>query len=340
MPLRQSIILLGLGGLTALLSPDCYSVSELQSQSVPASNKPSTHACRSVHHDAGITEICGVPQRVVALDPHAMDLLLSLGIQPIGYAEVEVALLEPFNLGAPMQVKYLGDRLTEPPTYIGTRSQPSLEAILQLKPDLIVGEDVGQFNYEILSRLAPTILLRGSEADQWQRNIQALAKAFSAEDKAQDVIAAHYQNIETVRAELSPMTAQRRTLLLASNGKTFDVFHDEQDYAGSLLRELGISLISVERALNLPADQEYPSLSLEVLPQLEPDLISVMTSAENTVEAERERWKQNPILRSLPAYQNNQVYFVDYQLWSRIRGAIAAELIIQQVQSFLLEDNQ
>ncbi|PIG95259.1 hypothetical protein [Gloeocapsopsis sp. IPPAS B-1203] len=60
-----------------------------------------------------------------------------------------------------------------------------------------------------------------------------------------------------------------------------------------------------------------------------------MTASNNTVDAERERWQQNAVLRSLCAYQNNQVYFVDYQLWSRIRGAIAADLIVDNVQELL-----
>jgi iron complex transport system substrate-binding protein len=283
-------------------------------------------SCQTIAHDAGTTTLCGTPKRVVALDPHTMDLLLSLGVQPIGYAEVEVALLESFNLGAPMQVKYLGDRITEPPTFIGTRNQPSLEAILKLQPDLIVGEDAT--NYDALSRIAPTLLLAGTEADQWQQNIQTLAQAFGTEATAQDIITAYKQKIEAGQAALAPLVTQKQTLLLATDGSSFTAFHDQQDYAGSLLRNLGISLISV-------GDNRYPNLSLEVLPQLEADIIIVMTSSDNTVEAEQKRWQQSPVLRSLPAYQNNQVYFVDYQLWSRIRGPIAAELIVDEVQEFL-----
>lgn len=284
--------------------------------------------CRTITHDAGTTPVCGIPERVVALDPHAMDLLLSLGIEPIGYAEVDVALLEPFNLGAPMQVKYLGDRLTAPPTFIGTRNQPSLEAILKLQPDLIVGEDAT--NYDALSRIAPTLLLKGNEAARWRQNLQTLAQAFDAAATAQAVITAHDQKIAAVRSALAPTITQKQALLLATDGSTFTAFHDQEDYAGNLLRNLGISLITI-------GDNRYPDLSLEVLPQLDADLVIVMASSNNTAEAERQRWQQNPILRSLPAYQNDQVYFVDYQLWSRIRGPIAAEMIIDQVQAFLMD---
>jgi iron complex transport system substrate-binding protein len=294
---------------------------------------PETLPCRNVPHDAGVTEICNRPERVVALDPHAMDLLLSLDIQPIGYAEVDVALVHPFATGDAMnEVKYLGDRLTKSPTFIGTRSQPSLEAILALKPDLIVGEDADSSSYSALSQIAPTILLRGTEADQWKSNIQRLSKAFNSEAIAWDVIAAHIQKIQQAKAKLAPIVTQKRTLLVSTDGSSFSVFHDQNDYAGSLLRDLGFSLITV-------GDNRYPNVSLEVLPQLKADFIFVMTSSDNTVEDERARWAQQPILRSLSAYQNNQVYFVDYQLWSRIRGPIVAELILDEIQTLLLPDN-
>ncbi|WP_289500775.1 hypothetical protein [Gloeocapsopsis sp. IPPAS B-1203] len=59
-----------------------------------------------------------------------------------------------------------------------------------------------------------------------------------------------------------------------------------------------------------------------------------MTTFDEMSQVEK-IWQQNLILRSLKASQNNQVYFVDYQLWGRIRGPIAAELMIEQIQTLL-----
>jgi iron complex transport system substrate-binding protein len=293
------------------------------------SSNSQTAPCREVVHDRGVVQICETPERVVALDPHAMDLLLSLGVQPIGYAEVEVALVSLFLVGTTMtDIKYLGDRILEPPTYIGSRNQPSLEAILTLQPDLIVGEDAE--NYDALSRIAPTILLRGTEAESWRKNIQTLASVFQAEAMAQAAIANHDQKIEAARATFASRFTQKRVLLVATDGTSFTAFHAPEDYAGSLLRAMGIPLISI-------GDNQYVHLSVEILPDLEADLIIVMAASNHTVTAERERWAQSPLLRSLPAYQNNQVYIVDYQLWSRIRGPIAAELIMDDLSQYLLE---
>lgn len=334
----SQLLLFFLLSITTGLISSCKIRNINPSQSSSERTKPQSVSCREVSHDVGKTTICGIPERIVALDPHGMDLLLSLGVQPIGYAEVDTALVYPFSMGTKMtQIKYFGDRITEPPTYIGTRSQPSLEAIFALKPDLIVAEDTDSSSYSMLSQIAPTILLRGTKANQWQNNLKRLSKVFNSEEIAQNAIDTYRQKIQDARMKLAPIISQKQTLLLSTDGSSFTVFQDQEDYARSLLTDMGFSLITVDDSgFNLVGDDGYPNISLEVLPQLDADIIFVMTASDNTVEAERERWAKNPILSSLPAYENNQVYFVDYQLWSRIRGSISAELIIEQVQNLLL----
>jgi len=56
-------------------------------------------SCKIVNHVWGANELCKQPQRIIALDPHALDLLLSLGIQPIGYAEDSHAVVGSPELG-------------------------------------------------------------------------------------------------------------------------------------------------------------------------------------------------------------------------------------------------
>lgn len=289
-----------------------------QSQAVDISK------CQIIQHDLGETEICQEPQRVIALDPHMMDLLLSLGIQPIGYAEKDVALLQPFSLGAPMQVKYLGPYITDPPAYIGNRSQPSLEAIFKLEPDLILGEDTTR--YDALSQIAPTVLLSGAYDDDWQDNLRTVASIFELETKAKEIINTYQERIKTTKSELTSISGQNHLLFVHTDGVIFSVF-GRRSYAATILTDLGFQLVKIGM-------DEFP-LSLEILPEIEADMIIVVASSHNTIEKERQRWEENLILRSLPAYQNQRVYFADYQLWSRIRGAIAAELIIDEVREFI-----
>lgn len=141
-----------------------------------------------------------------------------------------------------------------------------------------------------------------------------------------------YQNIQKVKAELT-QTDRRNVLLLSMTGLDYIGIFDHETFAGAILEDLGFELVVPEQLLTTNGEVV---ISLETLPRLESDRIIVMASGDSSVEQVKRVWANHSILRSLPAYQRHQVYFVDYQLWSRIQGAIAAELIIAQVREMLL----
>lgn len=298
-----------------------------------SNNNSNAGNCRPIDHGFGQTEICGTPERIVALDTHALDLLLSLGLEPIGYAEDQRALVgQPGTGQSIVDVKYLGDRLTTQPIHIGTSQSPSLEAILGLSPDLILGSFVGNSEYQTLSKIAPTLVPGNlGEPDGWRETIQMLGQILEREDQASAVLAAHDQQISRAKANLSAYQGQS-ILLLSMSGLDYISIFTNETFAGRLLEDMGFTLL-VPSYLRVTNGEIV--ISSEILPQLEPDLIIVMASGDSQVTQIQQIWQDTPLLRSLPTYQTNRVHFVDYQLWSRITGPIAAELILEEVQTLL-----
>lgn len=327
--------------LTALLVSACggNGPQNIVSNNRPAAPSPVSN-CQFIQHDLGQTKICGYPQRVVALDPNALDLLLSLGVQPAGYAEHRYALVGSPQSGKPMaEIKYFGDRITSNPIYVGIQQSPSLEAILRLKPDLILGQVYDESLYANLSQITPVLFpFKGEPSvNQWQKSLPTLGKVFDREQLARQVIEQHTQRVAAAKAELEPIARDSKVLLLGVSGlDSIEVF-DDQTFAGALLTDLGFQLEIPKQ--KLPGALDVINLSLETLPQIDADMIIVMASGGRGVEEIKQEWGQNPILRSLPASKAEQVYFVDYQLWGRITGPIAAELIIDQVRKLPLQPN-
>ena len=295
--------------------------------------------CQVVKHPLGKTQICGQPQRVVALEDDILDLLLSLGVQPIGYAESRHVASD--NFGEPLQqIKYLGKYLKRSPINVGTGQQPSLETILRLNPDLILGIYESSLHSK-LSRIAPSLFpVQNWQAHvenyRWQQTLLVLGEIFKREQRAQQVIEEHQRRIARARADLEPISRDSSVLLLSMSGLDRIEVFTEKTHTGTLLTDLGFELVVPE---GLQANYGQIQISLETLPQLNADRIIVMASGQSNVERIEKVWEQNPILRSLPAFQAGQVYFVDYQLWSRIRGPIATKLIIKQIRSLFLEPN-
>lgn len=332
---------LGLGGLALVLTSCWANLQPDRSAPGPSSSTAALRgagpACQLVRHDAGATRLCGQPRRIAALSPHMLDVLLALNLQPVGYAEVDY-----FDLGernAPVQaIPYLGERVTSQPINVGSRENPSLEVLVKLKPDLILREYPE--NYALMAQIAPTLVLRSTEKDQWQRNLRTIAQSVGREPQAEQVITHYQQRLTTLRQEMAELAKTRSLLVISSGGLSQGIsIVDEDIQGGRILTELGFRLVTADASsgLSLGNDATY---SIEVLSQLKADIIIVLASNGKSVASLRQEWQQTPLLKTLPAYQRGSIHFVDTQLWARIRGPIAAELILQQIRQILLPEQK
>lgn len=293
-----------------------------------------TTPCRVIQHISGKTQVCGQPQQVVALSPPLLDIMLALGVQPMAYAEVDLFTRRKFDR-PDEQIPFLGKYVTTQPMNLGSRDSPSQELLLWLKPDLILGEpEYNRNNYNLLAKIAPTLLFRIQEKDDWQQHISAIGRALGREERAKQVIAEYQQLIAQTKAALAPIAArQPRVLVLGFGRLAADSFVlDPEEFVCGILQELGFEIVTVGAR-----EQERFSVSLEVLPQIEADAILVLPSGNNTIANARQQWSQNPILRSLSADKAGKVYFTDFQI-TRIRGPIAAEIFVKQMREVLTKE--
>ncbi|MFM0198445.1 iron-siderophore ABC transporter substrate-binding protein [Paraburkholderia fungorum] len=91
------------------------------------------------------------PKRIVVLEFMFAEDLAALGITPVGMADPEYY---------PVWIGYDEARLASVPD-IGTRQEPSLEAIAAAKPDLILGVGLRHAPiFAALERIAPTVLFK------------------------------------------------------------------------------------------------------------------------------------------------------------------------------------
>nr|AAG47639.1 iron uptake protein FhuD [Campylobacter jejuni] len=111
-----------------------------------------TDAQLVARQSAGVGE---APQRIVSLDELSTELLVSLGIEPVGVA----------NLANYRRYIGIGNDLLERSVALGGAQQPNLEAIARLEPDLIVGVAYLHLPlFERLDGLAPTLIYQVSLA--------------------------------------------------------------------------------------------------------------------------------------------------------------------------------
>ncbi|WP_143167858.1 ABC transporter substrate-binding protein [Chroogloeocystis siderophila] len=145
------------------------------------SNSPLQSDCRIVEHAMGKTCVPLNPQRVVTIDPFSLENVLAFGIQPVGVAASSDWLEDR---------DYLRDSLLNIET-VGDFTQPSLEKILTLKPDLILGLTEDKKIYSQLMQIAPTILFDFASSGQWKDILMHNAETLGMTDVANQLMMAY-----------------------------------------------------------------------------------------------------------------------------------------------------
>lgn len=311
----------------------------------------SQQKCQLIQHQLGKTEICNEPQKVVALNPKMLDILLSLDVQPIGFADVFSIHKGHYN-NPSQQIPYLGRRVSTQPANLGTSFQLSLERIVKLKPDLILGDvRANSKEYDILNQVAPTLLFGYVGDDKWQDIILHIAKLFERTQKGQKVIENYQQQLNNARKALaSVVTKYPKVLMLSSEqlNRNINVVNNN-DFCGGIIEDLGFELVSTSKEKQQSVNQQT---SIEILPTLDTDLIIIQTHnigaftqlpnvdklESNQLEAFKQQWYKSKIAQSLKASQDGRVYFVPSYLCLGLPGPVGAEVFLNELRHKLLSD--
>ena len=354
--LRKTLKYLMLGVFTLFLVAACSDTNNNfvnREEAIASSARKFVSDCQTVRHDLGETEVCGKPQKVVALSVHTLDLLLSLDKQPAGYAApLNVYRGEVFD-NPTQQIPYLGDRITSKPVNLGQDNEPSLEKLAVLKPDLIIGEAGNNAEiYSLLSKIAPTLLFDNRTAmEKWQQSIQKIAKALGNKQRAEKEIATYEKLVADARADLYPViTNNPKLLLLGTNRLSENIMALERDtYLGELMEEIGFQLVNenqIERAISVKALPQFNEadiimvlgydLSISDRQQLSENQDSEEIVEKQQVKTAKQSWQENAIAQSMKASQEERVYFVTYYLWNGLNRPTGTELILEQLRQILL----
>lgn len=278
----------------------------------------------SVQHERGTLELSAPVKRVVALEYSFIDTLLALGVTPVGGSLGT----QGGDRGAP---PYLRARTASIPA-VGSRAQPSLEAVAALRPQLILADAFVQGElYPQLAKLAPTAAFSSRRGSLDDLNAQTLAigalvgRGAAARQLLSDQEGLIRKARAFARKNAPPFVAAVVT------PKSFTA-HSNQSFVGSFLEALGRT-----NALSPRGDQSQYELSLEGLVALNPQTLVLFTAPDERPITDE--WKKNPLWKKLSAVQRGRVYVFDRDDWTRGRGPLALKLMVAQaIESRLLPD--
>lgn len=279
-----------------------------------AANSGSEH---KVTHSMGETTIKGTPKRVVVLTNEGTEALLALGVKPVGAVKSWT--------GDPWYEHIAADM--EGVTVVGEESQPNLELIASLKPDLIIGNKLRQEKvYDQLKAIAPTVFsetLRGA----WQTNFLLYADALGKTTEGEKLIADYDSRAADFKAKAGDKLNQKVSVVRFMAGKTR--IYLEDTFTGIAFSKLGITR---------PDNQKYTDtfveeITKERLPEVDADMLFYFTYDTGDgkgTEMEQEMLK-DPLWQSLNVVKNNKAIRVSDAIWNTSGGVIAANLMLDEL---------
>ncbi|KPX65035.1 Achromobactin ABC-type transport system, periplasmic substrate-binding protein [Pseudomonas syringae pv. lapsa] len=223
-------------------------------------------------------------------------------------------------------------------THVGLETQPSLEDIVLLKPDLIVAS---RFRHQRIAPLLEQIgtVLMLEEVFEFKRTLAMMGAALQRQQLAMDLLGQWQQRVAALRGQLQAKFAVRWPITVS----VLDIREDHirsylpASFAGSVLSELGFAWT--------PAAREATGVSLklsskESLPVVDADLFFVFQRADsNAAQHTYDKLVQNPFWQQLRAVRDHQVWRVDAVAWSLSGGILGANRMLDEIARVALADS-
>lgn len=268
------------------------------------------------------------PQRVVTLHEGALDVALSVGVTPVAAIATR---------GGDGVARYLDER-ADGIGVVGTARETNIEAVAAREPDLILASRrLPENQYELLSAIAPTVVpaIDGFHADNWKRESRLFGRALGHGEQVETAI----ERIESRASTLADAVAERfddddRIAVLARWMPQGPMVMSTRLFSTGLLEAAGFEVTA--GGLALEGRPHSDPLSLESLSRIDEDWLFLATLNEDGREA-LDAARQSPAFERLTVVERDRVIPVDGQLWTSASGPLAANAVLDAIESAVLQ---
>jgi len=226
------------------------------------------------------------PHRIICLVPSITDSVFSLG------ASDDVVAVSDY-------VKYPPEAMLKPS--VGSISNPSMDTILSLHPDLVLGMPKSNQQSvldQIQSLGIPVYLVDPHGIAGILQSITSLGQAINREPEAVAVVARLSQRIAAVRASV-----QGKPVIKVFAPVSYDpvITIGKGAFITEIIEAAGGESITSDIA------QEWPQISMETVVARAPEALLLVRGGRITIDILKDR----PGWNALPAVRDRRVYFVD-----------------------------
>ncbi len=247
----------------------------------PKDNKPEMITYES---ENGPVEVPADPQRVVLLSGFTGNVI-DLGVNVVG--------ADSWSLNSPALAEELKDAVEV--------TDESLEQILELEPDLIIGLSTIK-NVDKLSEIAPTVTYTWGKVDYLTQHIE-IGKLLNKEEEAKAWVDDFKARAEAAGEEIKAKIGEDATVsVIESYGKDLYVFGENWARGTEILYQ-AMGLKMPEKVKEVALESGYYTLSSEVLPEYAGDYIVLSKYSDSDTS-----FQETETYKNIPAVKNNRVF--------------------------------
>lgn len=217
---------------------------------------------------------------------------------------------------------------------LGETDSLNLEALMELEPDLIIGvASVHKEQYELLSAIAPTVLLE-SATDDWA-TFHTVAQLVGKQETASVLQKEYDERSSKLQQDMKEKYPQgARVAYMRVQGKELQILNPASVYFKDLYREMSWSSAS-EGVVDF-GDGWNATISMEALLQLDMDYIILAVRPDETSQQAYAELKKSAVWQSLEAVKKENTAIVDANIWFASSDPIALNIRLDNIEDMML----
>jgi ABC-type Fe3+-hydroxamate transport system substrate-binding protein len=248
--------------------------------------------------------------KVVGTEWNVVESLVTLGVDPVGVADVKG--YTAWDTAAP---------LTNSPKDIGTRGEPSMDTIAGLAPDLIVATtDLSASAIKQMKKIAPVLQVKAADGSdqigQMNRTLDVIAEATGTQDEAKTAKASYESKAAEGRSALKKAGLDGARIAFADGYSASNQVSVRGYTSGSQLGAVNEDL-GLKNAWKLKGDKDYglATTDVEGLTGLGDDVRFVYIGNKSETDVFTKDLAGNSVWKSLPFVRSGDVHRLDDGIW-------------------------
>ncbi|MEC1179037.1 ABC transporter substrate-binding protein [Metasolibacillus meyeri] len=259
-----------------------------------ASTQADDKATQTITYLGASYEVPAQVDTIIAASLEAMEDAAVLGIKPAGVIS---------NDGQTIP-EYLAKEL-EGATIVGTKREPSTEAMLTLQPDVILGtskwDEAQMVNYNKVATTFPYSHI----SENWKENLLLFGQLAGKEAQAQKALDDYAAKLVDAKEKIQNSDLKDKEVVMIRVRGGLAVYPEGVYLNPSLYEDLGLQVPA-----NLASVEAQTEISYEALAEWNPDVILLQFATDENTDNPKllDEILNNKIFKGTTAAQNDQVF--------------------------------